>query len=409
MLDALIERLEGLFGEMVELRRHLHMHPELSFHEDRTPAKIADYLESLGIEGRTGVGGRGVVGVLEGARPGKSIALRADFDALPIQEENDLPYASQVPGVMHACGHDVHTATLLAVAKVLSEVRDELAGRVVFIHQFAEELAPGGAKPMIEDGCLDEVDAIYGAHVWPSLPLGKVGFRTGHAMAAADTFEVTINGRGGHGAMPHFTVDPLVTASQLVINLQQIVSRNIDPLSPAVVTVGSLQGGSAFNVIPDTACLKGTVRTFDEVVRRDVETAIARIAEGTCAAAGAKASFNYERGYPAVWNHRAETDTVERLARELFGDDAVIEFGPVMGGEDFAYYLERVPGTFFFVGGGNEELGMNFPLHHPRFNVDERSMLVGGRLFLAAVLDYQMQLEPVEPSSSRGEHSAASD
>lgn len=412
MLDALIERLENLFGEMVELRRDLHMHPELSFQEERTPAKIAAYLESLGIEVRTGVGGRGVVGVLDGARPGKTVALRADFDALPIQEENDLPYASQVPGVMHACGHDVHTATLLTVAKVLGEARGELAGRVVFIHQFAEELAPGGAKPMIEDGCLDGVDAIYGAHVWSSLPLGKVGFRAGHAMAAADTFEVTINGRGGHGAMPHVTVDPLVTASQLVVNLQQVVSRNVDPLKPAVVTVGSLHAGSAFNVIPDTAYLKGTVRTFDENVRKDIESAIGRIVEGTCAAAGAQASYSYKRGYPAVWNHQAETDTIERLARKLLGDDAVTEVEPVMGGEDFAYYLEKVPGTFFFVGGRNEELGMNFPHHHPRFNVDERSMPVAGRLFLAAVLDHLgagISIGATPVSSARQGSSSAND
>ncbi|MEX2534947.1 MAG: M20 family metallopeptidase [Trueperaceae bacterium] len=388
MLGSLTERFEELFAEMVEFRRDLHMHPELSFEEDRTPRKIADYLTSLGLEVRTGVGGRGVVGVLEGARPGKTVALRADFDALPIQEENDLPYASKVPGVMHACGHDIHTATLLGVAKTLSKSREELSGRVVFIHQFAEEVAPGGAKPMIEDGCLDGMDVVYGAHVWSSLPLGKVGVRAGDAMAAADTFEVKVKGRGGHGAMPHLTVDPLVVASQLVLNLQQIVSRRVDPLKPAVVTVGSLHAGSAFNVIPDSAFLKGTVRTFDEEVRKEIETAIDQITQGTCAAAGATAEVAYRRGYPAVRNHVAETETIERLAREMLGDEQVTEVEPVMGGEDFAYYLEKVPGTFFFVGGSNEEQGMNFPHHHPRFNVDERSMLVGGKIFIAAVLEF---------------------
>lgn len=387
MLAPLTQRLEELFAEMVEFRRDLHMHPELSFEEERTPRKVAAYLESLGLEVRTGVGGRGVVGVLEGARPGRTVALRADFDALPIQEENDVPYASQVPGVMHACGHDIHTATLLGVAKALSEVRDRIAGRVVFIHQFAEEKSPGGAKPMIDDGCLDGADVVFGAHVWSNLPLGTVGVKAGNAMAAADSFEIEIQGRGGHGAMPHETVDPIVVASQLVLALQQVVSRRVDPLEPAVVTVGSLHAGNAFNVIPDTALLKGTVRTFDEGVRHDIEEAIARIAEGTCLAAGASAEVCYRRGYPAVRNHPAEIEVVARLAREALGDDAVVPMAPIMGGEDFAYYLQERPGAFFFVGGANAELGMDFPHHHPRFDVDERSMLVAGRLFLAVVLD----------------------
>ena len=351
------------------------------------------------------------MGVLDGAHSGPTIALRADFDALPIQEENEVPYASTVPGAMHACGHDVHTATLLGVAKVLTEARAELSGRVVFIHQFAEELAPGGAKPMIEDDCLDGVDVIYGAHVWANLPVGKVGFRAGPAMAAADTFEVTVRGRGGHGAMPHLTVDPLVAASQLVVNLQQVVSRGVDPLASAVLTVGSLHAGSAFNVIPDTATLKGTVRTFDEAVRTDIEAAIGRRVEGVCSAAGASATYRFERGYPALVNHEKETEIVARLARDLLGEDAVTEVAPIMGGEDFAYYLEQVPGTFFFVGGGNDERGMNFPHHHPRFDVDERSMLIAGRLFLAAVLDAAGTFRPTTSTGAvpAGEGASASD
>ena len=410
MPGSLNERLEQYYPEMVETRRDLHMHPELSFEEERTPRKVAEHLRSLGLEVRTGVGGRGVVGLLAGGRPGPTVALRADFDALPIQEENEVPYASTVPGVMHACGHDVHTATLLGVARVLGEVRDELAGKVVFIHQFAEELAPGGAKPMIEDGCLDGVDVIYGAHVWANLPLGTVGFRSGPAMAAADTFEVKVNGRGGHGAMPHTAVDPLVTASQLVVNLQQVVSRRVDPLKAAVVTVGSLHAGSAFNVIPDSAALKGTVRTFDETVRSKIEEEIGRIVEGTCMAAGAKGEYRFQRGYPALVNHQQETETIARLAREMLGDEAVTEVEPIMGGEDFAYYLEQVPGTFFFVGGSNEERGFGYPHHHPRFDVDERAMLVAGRLFIAAVLDFlggDLAAEKaLQASSSRSSASA---
>jgi amidohydrolase len=388
VLNRLLQRLDELHPEMIETRRDLHMHPELSFQEERTPRVIAERLEELGIEVRTGVGGRGVVGVLKGGSPGRTIALRADFDALPIQEENDVPYASQVSGVMHACGHDVHTATLLGVARALSEVRESLAGNVVFVHQFAEEVTPGGAKSMIEDGCLDGVDAIYGAHVLSTLPCGKVGIRPGNAMAAADVFEVTVRGRGGHGAMPHNATDPIVIASQLVLGLQQIVSRTVDPLKPAVVTVGSLHAGSAFNVIPETATLRGTVRTFDAGVRDDIEAAIARIAEGVCAAGGATCEVVYGRGYPALRNHQQPTETVERIARDLLGDEAVSREEPVMGGEDFAYYLEKVPGTFFYYGGGNDELGMTYPHHHPRFDVDERSMLTGAKVFVAGVLDF---------------------
>jgi amidohydrolase len=393
LLPHLLKRLEELHPEMIETRRDLHMHPELSFQEERTPRVIAERLSSLGLDVRSGVGGRGVVGLLRGGRPGRTLALRADFDALPIQEENDVPYASQTPGVMHACGHDVHTATLLGVARALSEVRGDLAGNVVFVHQFAEEQTPGGAKAMIEDGCLDGVDAIYGAHVLSTLPFGKVGIRAGDAMAAADVFEVVVRGRGGHGAMPHTATDPIVIASQLVLNLQQIVSRNVDPLRPAVVTVGSLHAGSAFNVIPETATLRGTVRTFDAEVRDAVEAAITRIAEGTCAAGGATCEVSYQRGYPALRNHAEATETVERLARDLLGEQAVDRVEPVMGGEDFAYYLEKLPGTFFYYGGANEELGMTYPHHHPRFDVDERSMLVGAKVFVAGVLDF-LQQEP---------------
>jgi amidohydrolase len=400
MLNRLLSRLEELYPEMVEFRRELHMHPELSFEEVRTPARIAERLEALGLEVRTAVGGRGVVGHLRGGRPGRTIALRADFDALPIQEENDVPYASNVPGVMHACGHDIHTAALLVVARALSEVREQLAGGVVFIHQFAEEVSPGGARPMIEDGCLDGVDVIYGAHVLSTLPYGVVGVRPGPAMAAADIFEITVKGRGGHGAMPHLTVDSLVVASQLVLNLQQIVSRNVDPLKPAVVTVGSLHAGTTTNVIPDSAVLKGTVRTFDEDVRVAIEAAIERIAGATCSAAGASCDVAYQRGYPALRNHERETATVERLAKELYGSDAVTTVEPMMGGEDFAYYLEQRPGTFFYVGGGDEARGMSWPHHHPRFDVDERSMLVAAKLFAAGVVDFLGEGSDVETGAA---------
>ncbi|MDQ0338118.1 amidohydrolase [Caldalkalibacillus uzonensis] len=388
MLQPLFERLHNIYPRLVDFRRDLHMYPEISFEEVETPKKIAQFLTELGLEVKTGIGGRGVVGILRGGKPGKTVALRADFDALPIQDEKEVPYRSRIPGKMHACGHDVHTAALLGVAAVLSEVKEQLAGTVVFIHQFAEELAPGGAKPMIEDGCLDGVDVIYGAHVWSGLPYGTVGFCEGYAMAAADAFEIEVTGRGGHGAQPHLTVDPLVTASQLVVNLQNIVSRRVDPLKSAVVTVGSFHAGEAFNVIAHSAHLKGTVRTFDEDVRSMIEEWIGQVVRGTCEQMGATATYEYRRGYPALYNHVEETRRVELLAQQLFGAGKVTKMEPMMGGEDFAYYLQKVPGTFFFVGGGNPEIDAVYPHHHPKFDVDERAMLVTGQLFITAVLDY---------------------
>jgi amidohydrolase len=388
MFKELFKKLHDYYPELVEMRRDMHMHPELSFHEENTPRKIASFLEELGLEVKTGVGGRGVVGLLKGGKPGKTVALRADFDALPIQDLKDVPYKSTVPGVMHACGHDIHTAALLGVAKVLSEVKENLSGNVVFIHQFAEEVTPGGALPMIKDGCLDGVDVIYGAHVWSTIPYGTLGINEGFVMAAADEFEIEIQGKGGHGAIPHHAVDSLVLGSQLVLNLQQIVSRNVDPLKPAVLTVGSFHSGDAFNVIPDTAFMKGTVRTFDEDVRDLIEERIGQVTKATCDGVGATATYTFNRGYPAVWNHPEEANMVESLAQSVLGAENVNRMAPIMGGEDFAYYLQKVPGAFFFVGGGNPELRATYPHHHPRFDVDERSMLITGKVFISAVLHY---------------------
>lgn len=388
MIKTLFARMEELFPELVKFRRDFHMYPELSFHEENTPKKIADFLTGLGLEVRTGVGGRGVVGLLRGGKPGKTVALRADFDALPIQDEKDVEYKSRIPGVMHACGHDLHSAALLGVAKALSEVKEKIEGNVVFIHQFAEETIPGGAKFMIEDGCLDGVDVIYGAHVASHLPVGKVALREGYMMAAGDSFEIEIHGTGAHGATPHLSVDPLVAGSQLVVNLQQIVSRRVDPLKPAVVTVGTFHSGQAYNVIPHMAKMTGTVRTYDEEVRDLIAEAIGEIAKSTCEGAGATVKYEYRRGYPAVWNHPEETKRVEELAKILIGEDHVETMVPVMGMEDFAYYLQKVPGTFFWVGGKNPEIGAAYPHHHPKFDVDERAILLIGKLFVSAVFNY---------------------
>lgn len=402
MLLSLFEKLEALHPELVNVRRDLHMYPELSFQEEHTPQKVADFLTNLGLEVRTNVGGRGVVGILNGHKPGKTVALRADFDALPIQDEKKVEYKSRVPGVMHACGHDLHTAALLGVAQVLSEVKDEIEGTIVFIHQFAEEQLPGGAKSMIEDGCLDGVDVVYGAHVMSNLPLGQVGVREGHAMAAYDAFEIEIFGKGGHAAMPHVGVDPVVLGSQLVTNLQQIVSRRVDPIKPAVVTVGSINSGQVFNVIPDTAKISGTVRTFDEDVRTQIEKAIGRITRSTCEGAGADSNYTFTRGYPPLWNHPEETKRVKELAKCLVNEGHVIDIPPSMGGEDFAYYVRAVPGTFFVVGGHNPEINAVYPHHHPKFDVDERSMLIIGKLFISTVFHY-LSGEAITPNQAKTE------
>ncbi|WP_332630053.1 M20 family metallopeptidase [Halalkalibacter flavus] len=388
MIDKLLTRLEELYPEMVDLRRMLHAEPELSFQEEKTPEMIADYLERLGVVVKRNVGGRGVLGYIHGGKPGKTVALRADFDALPIHEETGLPFASKRPGVMHACGHDGHTATLLVLAKVLMEQHEQIEGTIVLIHQFAEELAPGGAIEMIKDGCLNGVDAIFGTHLWSTMPLGQIGYRQGPIMAAADRFDLVIRGRGGHGASPHETVDSIAVAASIVSQLQHIVSRNINPLKSAVVSIGSFHAGGAFNVIADSATIVGTVRTFDETVQELIIERIEQITKGICQAMGADYTLDYKKGYPAVVNDEQETNHFVHVANQIEQDFVVHEMDPVMGGEDFAYYLQHVPGTFFFTGAGNEENGIIYPHHHPKFDFDEKAMLIAAKCLGKVALDF---------------------
>lgn len=385
MKQTVEEMVEQLFPVMVERRRYLHQHPELSFHEVDTPRFIAERLTELGIEVRTGVGGRGVVGTIRGGQPGKTVALRADFDALPIQDEKEVDYRSTVPGAMHACGHDGHTATLLAVAEILVGQKEHLAGNVVLIHQHAEEVVPGGARDMIADGCLDGVDVIFGTHLWSTTKLGTIGYRVGPVMAAADKFELTLFGRGGHGAKPHETIDAIVLGATVVKELQSIVSRRLDPLQQAVLTIGTLHAGNTFNVIADSAELTGTVRTFDPLVADQIVKEMERTIKGVCDAAGATYTFRYERGYPAVVNHPAETELVRAVASDVVGADQVFEIAPTMGGEDFAYYLQQVPGTFFFTGAGDETF---YPHHHPKFDFEEQAMQYAARILIEATKRY---------------------
>ncbi|MBD8067713.1 M20 family metallopeptidase [Bacillus sp. PS06] len=388
MQIELFESLENYYDEMVSIRRYLHQHPELSFQEYETAAYIANYYEKLGIEVRKNVGGNGVVAKIIGGKPGPTVALRADFDALPIQDEKDVEYKSKVPGVMHACGHDGHTAALLVLGKVLNELKADIEGSIVLIHQHAEEYGPGGAIAMIEDGCLEGVDAIFGTHLWATVPTGTVQYRVGPIMAAADRFDIHIQGSGGHGAQPHKTKDSIVTASQLVVNLQQIVSRKVDPTKSAVVTVASFSAENAFNVIADTAELGGTVRTFDEDVRSQVEAELERVIKGTCITSDSDYTYNYKRGYPAVINHKEETELLKQVAENVPGVTIVEETDPQMGGEDFAYYLQHVKGSFFFTGAAPEGVEHPIPHHHPKFDFNEKALLISSKTLGSAALSF---------------------
>lgn len=388
MIKEWHEQAEQMYQQMVEWRRHLHKNPELSFQEVETAKMIAGILESYGIEVRTGVGGNGIVGKIYGDKPGKTIALRADFDALPIQDEKEVEYKSEVPGVMHACGHDGHTATLLAVAKILSENKHLLAGNVVLIHQHAEELFPGGASSMIEDGCLDGVDVVFGTHLSSRFPLGTYCYRSGYAMAAADSFEIKIFGKGGHGSSPHETVDSIAIGAQLVNQLQHIVSRRVNPLKEAVVSVGSFHAGNANNVIADSAVITGTVRTFDQEVRAFVEEELRNIVDGVCKTFRAEYEVVYKNGYPAVYNHEAEVEVFKDVIPSSVGEETLLEVPPIMGAEDFAYYLLKKPGMFYHTGARNEEIGASYPHHHPKFDFDERAMVYAAKSLLSLVYHY---------------------
>lgn len=378
---------------MVNIRRYLHQYPELSFQETETAQYIANVYGKLSIPCETGIGGNGVVATLKGDKPGLTIALRADFDALPIQEENDVPYKSKHAGIMHACGHDGHTATLLTVAKVLKEHQENLPGTVVFIHQHAEEYAPGGAKPMIEAGCLDGVEAVFGTHLWATTPLGVLETSTDVFMAGADRFEITIQGKGGHGAYPHETKDAIAIGSEVVSQLQHVVSRRLDPLDTAVVTIGKFEAGNAFNIIADKATLEGTVRYLKTPVQQQVITEMESIITGVCDSFGATYTFDYFKGYPPLVNHANEAQRILDTCLEIDEIKHAEDVVPVMGGEDFAYYMFERPGAYFFTGAEKE--GNHYPHHHPKFDIDERALPIAAKTLIQAYATYQKD-HPVE-------------
>ena len=365
---------------MVGWRRHLHHNPELSFHEEETSRFVYETLESFGGLELSRPTPTSVVARLVGEKPGRKVALRADMDALPITEENDLEFVSKNEGVMHACGHDGHTAMLLGAAKILSGMREEVEGEVRFVFQHAEELYPGGAQELVEAGIMEEVQAVFGIHLWSQLEIGKIGVVYGPMLAAPDTFKIIVEGRGGHAAMPHQTADAIAIGAQVVTNLQHVVSRNTDPLDKAVVSVTKFIGGTTHNVIPGSVELEGTVRTLDEEVRKEIPETMERIIKGVTGAHGASYFFEYQRGYRPVVNDEGVTRVVEETAREVFGEAALEMMRPIMGGEDFSAYQQVTPGTFLFIGAGNEEKGITAPHHHPRFTVDEDALEDGVKM-----------------------------
>lgn len=380
--------IEQMYPDVVSWRRKLHREPELSFQEAKTAQMIYEQLQRWGIEARTNVGGHGVVGFVEGAKAGPTVALRADIDALPIQDQKTTDYASQVPGVMHACGHDGHTAVLLGLAKLFNEHKSELKGNIRLIFQHAEEIAPGGAKSMIEHGALDGVDVIYGAHLWTPLQVGQVASIAGPMMAAVDEFTIEIEGRGGHAGLPHDCVDSIVVGSHLVVQLQSIISRYTNPVQPCVITVGSMHAGTNNNIIAEKCVLKGTVRSFHEPLRQTVREKFAALVDHTCTMFGASAELTYKACYPTVINAEIEANRFFGTAARIFGDQAVESSSLIMAAEDFSYYLNEIPGCYMLVGAGNIEDNIIYPHHHPKFDLDERSMLQAMQLLLSITLDY---------------------
>lgn len=372
-------------------RRDLHQRPELAFNEIRTAGIVAGELTRLGLEVQTGIGRTGVVGILEGAGDGPTVLVRADMDALPVREENGVDYASQQPGVMHACGHDGHVTIALAVAEVLSEHRAQIQGRVKFVFQPAEEIAQG-ASAMIEDGALlaPVPDVALGLHLWNELPMGTVAITDGAIMAGASDFTLTVTGQGGHGGLPHETRDPILAASQIVTGLQSIVSRNVKPTEVAVISVTTFQAGEAFNVIPPRAVLRGTVRTLSTAVRDLVERRMGELAQGIAAGLGCTAELDIQHLTPPVTNATAINDRLRHVFAEAAPDVRLVGDYVTMAAEDMAFFLNAVPGAFFLVGSSNRQRGLDYPHHHPRFDFDEAAIPLAVRLMTAAVASYVM-------------------
>lgn len=383
-MKSLQEKIKSIaadnLDEIIKIRRHLHANPELSNQEYKTAEFITSTLRDLGLEVQTGIFKTGLVALIKGENPDKKVvALRADIDALPIQEKNELDYKSVNAGVMHACGHDVHTSSLIGAAKILIDLKEEFEGTVKLIFQPAEEKIPGGAKPMIEAGVLEnpKPEFMYGQHVFPELEAGKIGMRSGKYMASADEINLTVIGKGGHGAIPYNLVDPVLIASQIVISLQQIVSRNAHFNIPTVLSFGRFVADGAYNVIPNEVTLKGTFRTFNEEWRADAHLKIEKMAKSIAQAAGGDCEVFIDKGYPFLVNDEALTERSFNYAKEYLGKDNVVELDLRMTAEDFAYFAQAMPSCFYRLGVKNDEKGINSGLHTSTFNVDESSLEIG--------------------------------
>ena len=389
LLARMKELANAQHAELVNIRRHLHENPELGFEEVATAQYIADYLAGLGLEVTRQVAKTGVVALIRGVQPGKTVAIRADMDALPIQELNEVPYKSKHPGKMHACGHDAHVAAAIGAARILWELRDQINGNVKFIFQPAEE-APGGAEPMIAAGVLENptVDAIIGGHVWGSLESGIIEVMSGPTMASSDIIRLKIIGKGGHAAQPHTTIDPIVIASEIVGALQKLVSRQTDPFESVVISICSFHAGDVFNVIPHSAYLEGAVRTLNNELRQELPHKIEKIIRGITEPYGATYELDYYLGYPVTVNDPGVTETVRKAAVSVLGADKVrVAARASMGGEDYAYFLNKVPGTYIRIGTRNPEKGICQEMHHPRFDIDEAVLELTPVVYAQAAFD----------------------
>ena len=381
--DKIKNLADSYFDEMVSIRRHLHAHPELSYEEVETSKFIAEKLTEYSIEHQTNFGGYGIVGLIKGKNPSsKTIALRADMDALPIEEKNTSEYVSKNMGVMHACGHDVHTTSLLGAAKILNELKEDFEGTIKLIFQPAEEKLPGGASIMIKDGVLEnpKVEIIFGQHVLPQLETGKVAFKSGIAMASCDEIYITVKGKGGHGAVPHLAIDPVLIASHMVVALQSVVSRNVNPTLPSVLSIGKFIANGATNIIPDEVRLEGTFRTFDEEWRMEAHEKIKTICKHTAQSFGGDCDILIDVGYPFLKNDETTTKTAFTFAQEYLGAENVEEMPARMTAEDFSYYSQIVPACFYRLGTGNIAKGITSPIHTPTFDVDENFLKTGSGL-----------------------------
>ncbi|COE47685.1 M20 family metallopeptidase [Staphylococcus warneri] len=389
MSNTLVERLREKEDRMIEIRRYLHQHPELSFKEVETPKYIANFYKDKDCKVETNVGQNGVKVTIDSGKPGKTLAIRADFDALPIKEETGLPFASENEGVMHACGHDAHTAYMLILAETLIEMKDQFKGKVIVIHQPAEEMPPGGAQGMIKDGVLEGVDHVLGAHVMSTMEAGKVFYKEGFVQTGRAYFKLTVHGKGGHGSSPHMANDAIVAGANFVTTAQTVVSRRLSPFETGVVTIGSFDGKGQFNVIKDSIEIEGDVRALTDDTRDTIEKELTRLVEGLESTFGVTCDFEFNKDYPALYNNPEFTSYVADTIKNAGDNDikGVEECEPQPPSEDFAFYAVELPSTFIYSGAAPED-GEIYPHHHPKFNISESSMLVAAEAVGTVVLDY---------------------